>query len=472
MRVKPAQPQLPAQAVPHTPWEHYLIVYLVLCAVLFGLLPSGFSWNYDVDSADINTGSLGFQLQWGSVFALSALVLMRVPMRAWAHARHVNPFLWAMALYCAVTIVWSPAPVVTLKKCIQLVGLVMLALAVQMNGKPWTHTVLAMLVAIMGIELASAVAALAFPSVGIDAYFGYAWRGVVSNKNTFGAIAALGVLLWVSVWHVKAVPPWVRWSGVLFSAACVVLSTSSTSLTIAALGPGVFFLLRRQYVGSKLWLLRIAVVVAMGVIMFLHGFYIFEGHFPSRSELLAPFASLFGKSSDLTGRSDIWEPLLLEINRHWLQGVGYGAFWLGPGSASQPVLDTLPWIPYQAHNGYLDMLNELGAIGLVLFFAVVAAHVYSLIQLMAYDRSAAALFSALLVTTLVSNLTESSLFRSVEFPFLLFVLANVTVSSTLYQRRFGGAVVQASSPTTPTEAPLSARPARAVRRPYVSRFHA
>ncbi|QDL53402.1 O-antigen ligase family protein [Rhodoferax aquaticus] len=421
--------------VPRMQWEQHAIVLLIVCAVLFGLLPSGFNWNYDIDSTDINTGSLGFQLQWGSVFALSALLLARAPVMAWAHVRHVNPFLWAMALYCAMTMLWSPAPTVTLKKTIQLLGLVMLGLAVQLNGKPWTHTVLVALAAITGIQLASAVAAVAFPSIGIDAYFGYAWRGVVSNKNTFGAIAALAVLLWVSVWHVKSLPPWVRWAGLFLSAACVLLSTSSTSLTIAVLGPTVFFVLRRQHVGSSLWLLRVVVLMVMVLVALLHGFFVVEGHYPSRTELLAPFASLFGKSADLTGRSDIWAPLMLEIDRHWVQGVGYGAFWLGPGSASQPVLDTLPWVPYQAHNGYLDMFNELGAIGLVLFAGVVVSHSVSLAKLMAYDRPAAALFSALMVTTLVSNLSESSLFRSVEFPFLLFVLSSVTVTSTLLRQR-------------------------------------
>ncbi len=426
--------------------DHLLIAALLFCAVLFGLLPSGFNWSYEVDSDSLNTGSLGFQLQWGSIFALSAFVLMRQPVLALLYARAINPFLLAMAIYCFASILWSPVPIVTLKKTIQVVGLILFSLAIQMNGKSWSYNILVMLSALTGIEMASAVAAIAFPSVGIDAYFGHAWRGIADNKNTLGAIAALSLVLWVSVWHVKSLRGWMRWFGALLGVVCVVFSTSSTSLTIATLGPFIYLVLHRQHVGSHMWLQRVMVVVAMFALLFVYGFYIQEAHFPTRSDLLGPFASIFGKSSDLTGRSDIWAPLIVEIEKHWIFGIGYGAFWLGPGSASQPVLDTLPWIPYQGHNGYLDMLNELGAMGMLLFSGLVLLHVRNLMQLARVDRKAAALFGALLVTILVFNLTESSLFRSVEFNFLLLVFSSVTVSTLLRASRFSASEQARSRP--------------------------
>lgn len=425
--------------------DHFFISTLLICVVLFGLLPSGFNWNYEVDSESLNTGSLGYQLQWGSIFALSVFVLMRQRILAILYARAINPFLLAMVVYCFVSILWSPAPIVTLKRTIQVFGLILFSLAVQMNGKPWSYSILVMLSALTGIGLASAVAAIAIPSVGIDAYFGYAWRGITDNKNALGAVAALSLLLWVSVWHLKSIKPWVRWSGAVLSVVCVGFSTSSTSITLAALGPVVFWILHRQHVGSPLWLQRVTVVAGMLVLLYVHAFYIQEAHLPTRADLLGPFASVFGKSADLTGRSDIWEPLMIQIEKHWIFGIGYGAFWLGPDSASQPVLDTLSWIPYQGHNGYLDMLNELGAIGMLLFFGFVLFHMRNLMQLFAIDRKAAALFSALLVTILVSNLTESSLFRHVAFNFLLLILSSVTVSSMLLARRFSATVQHARS---------------------------
>ncbi len=374
------------------------------------------------------------------LFALSVLVLMRQRVLAFSYARALNPFLLAMAIYCLVSIMWSPAPVVTLKRTIQVVGLILFSLAIQMNGKPWSYSTLVMITALTGIELASVVAAIAFPSVGIDAYFGYAWRGITDNKNTLGAVAALSLLLWVSVWHLNSLRLWVRWSGAVLSIVCVGFSTSSTSITLAVLGPVVFWILHWQHFGSPMWLQRVMVVAGMLVLLFAHVFYIQEAHLPTRADLLGPFASAFGKSADLTGRSDIWEPLMIQIEKHWIFGIGYGAFWLGPGSASQPVLDTLSWIPYQGHNGYLDMLNELGAIGMLLFSGLVLFDMRNLMRLVSVDRKAAALFAAMVVTILVSNLTESSLFRNVGFNFLLLILSSVTVSSMLRSRRFSARV--------------------------------
>lgn len=413
------------------PWESRLIAYLLFSAVLFALLPSGFSWEEAGENAGVVEGSLAVKLQWGSVFAISAWVVYRHFAQALVNLRAANPFLLAMCVYCVASTVWSPELSVTLKKAIQFGGLILLSLAVQIERRPWTHAVLVILTALTAIELASAIAAIAFPSLGIDAYFGYAWQGIVSGKNNLGAIGALSTLLWVAIWRMGVLKGSVLWFGMSLSLLCVIMSKSSTSITIATLGVLTFWILRRQHIGSPLWLQRLLVALGLVVVVMTHVFFIFEGRLPEREEVIAPFASLFGKSADLTGRADIWEPLGVEIGKHWVLGIGYGGFWLGPGSSSQPVLDKLPWIPFQAHNGYLDLMNELGAVGITLFIGFLISFWASLNRLVRVDRSAAALFASILVTTLFSNLTESSMFRGVTFPFILLILACISTTSEL-----------------------------------------
>jgi O-antigen ligase len=378
-------------------------------------------------------GSLGYQLQWASVFLISGFVIWRNSALAWSNFRAINPFIIAMLIYCAMGMLWSPAFIVTLKRTIQFAGLIAFSLAVLSERRPWTHFVYVIAMALTSIELASAFVAIFNPSFGIDAYFGYAWRGVVSGKNTLGGIGALATLVWMALGHAKGIRRPLYWAGLLLSLLTVVMSKSSTSLTITVLGLLSFWLLQRQHIGSPLWLQRILIVVALILLVLLHLFFIQESRLPDRSEILQPFADLFGKSADLTGRADVWAPLYIEIEKHWLFGVGYGAFWLGPGSASQPILDTLPWIPFQGHNGYLDVLNELGAVGASLFLFVVLFHVQCLFRLMKSDRNAAALFSALLVIFLFSNLTESTAFRGVVFEFILFLFSCISVNSILNQ---------------------------------------
>lgn len=413
-------------------WDQRLAAMLLFSAVIFALLPSGFTWSNFEDSSTYLTGSIGFQLQWGSVFAVSAILCWRYRHHALAILRSSNPFMLVLFFYCVASAVWSPYGVISLKKAVQVGGLIAFSIAIQIDRSSWRDTFKVMLFAFTSIEVTSALVAILNPAMGIDADFGYAWRGIVSGKNTLGAIGALSLLLWVALCDDASVSPTVWRTGVFFSVLCVVMSTSSTSITMAVVGVFVYWVLHRQHVGSPLWLQRLLVMLGLGVLAGLHVFFIFEGRLPAQSEIIGPFANLFGKSADLTGRADIWAPLYNEIEKHWMFGIGYGAFWLGPDSPSQPILDTLPWIPLQAHNGYLDMLNELGAVGVLLMMGLLFWHVRALYTLVSIDRGAAAGFSAILVTILLSNYSESSLFRGVVFNFLLFVTTLTRVSAMVH----------------------------------------
>lgn len=416
-------------------WDARWIVVLLVCAALFSILPPGFPWHEAEETLVTADGSMTMKLQWASIFLLSAYLAYRHLSVTLANLKSVNRFLLLMLVYALLSALWSPADSVTVKKAIQFGGLILFALAVQTSGKPWHHPVLIVQCALLGIEVLSAVVSIVYPSMGIDAYFGYAWRGVLSGKNTLGGTAALSVIMWAALWRVPSVSRSLCWWGMGFSVLCVVMSRSSTAITTATFGVMVFWLLRRQHIGSTLWLLRAAVVFSLIFLLGVQLFFIAEGRLPDRVEIMEPFANLFGKSADLTGRSDIWEPLFLEIEKHWLFGVGYGGFWLGPGSASQPIIDRLPWIPYQAHNGYLDILNELGAVGIALFVGLLGAHVRDLFRMMRFDRTGAALCGAIQTTLMVSNYTESSIFRGVTFQFWLFLLICICVNAALRRHR-------------------------------------
>src|SRR6266702_4017184 len=67
----------------------------------------------------------------------------------------------------------------------------------------------------------------------------------------------------------------------------------------------------------------------------------------------------------LSKRTSIWAAGLDVYREHPIAGVGAGAF--GPSVFSR--LD----IPYVAHNSYLSILVELGAVGAILFFALLAS---------------------------------------------------------------------------------------------------
>lgn len=416
-------------------WDQRLIDLLVVMVVSFSVLPSGFSWSLSAEDIEsMRAGSFAFQAQWGSVLLLSAYLLMRHARRSLALFRQFNPFLLLLCAYTLVGVFWSPAPASTVKKALQFFELMMMAVAVQLDGRRWTHHALVVGYVLTAIMAASAVAALAVPTVGIDSYFGYAWRGVLANKNTLGGIAAITVVYLVGLWQAGALPVKLRWPSVLLAMACVVLSTSSTSFLMMCLGLVVVGLVLRQHIRSPLWLLRIVVVVGLFVTVFVHVFYVVNAAMPGRVDVVGPVAALFGKGADMTGRSDIWDPLFIQIQRHWILGVGYGAFWLGPGSESQPILDTLSWIPFQGHNNYLDLANELGAVGVVLVFLATVLIIRQLFALTQFDRVGAAMFSAVLATFYVGGFSETHLFRSMTPQFVLYMMICASLSAEVAAR--------------------------------------
>jgi len=132
----------------------------------------------------------------------------------------------------------------------------------------------------------------------------------------------------------------------------------------------------------------------------------------------------------------LWELMMAEVAKHPWFGVGYGGFWLGLEGAAGQIAYIVRWgYPGQAHNGYIDLLNELGVTGLTLVACAIAAHVRRLVSLAAVDREAARFHAALLVAILTLNLTEASILRTTHLWWIAFTLSVIEVG--VLQRRSG-----------------------------------
>jgi len=121
---------------------------------------------------------------------------------------------------------------------------------------------------------------------------------------------------------------------------------------------------------------------------------------------------VLGRSSDLTGRIDLWHWVgAMILKRPWL-GYGFSGFWRGASDGSAVVEAHVGWSPVYAHNGYLEILLSLGLAGLLLFLWVAAIGVRrSLIRARA-ARSIQDLWPlAFLVFFLIHNLAECTILQ-------------------------------------------------------------
>jgi O-antigen ligase len=94
--------------------------------------------------------------------------------------------------------------------------------------------------------------------------------------------------------------------------------------------------------------------------------------------LLSPDVILdfLGKDATLTGRTDLWYFVKLCIAQRPLFGWGFDAFWVTNNPAANEISTNLGWVVPQAHNGLLELLLEVGAIGTSLFAIVFARNVW------------------------------------------------------------------------------------------------
>ena len=416
-----------------TDYEMILIRVMVVLFAVFSLLPYGISWDYTGSSALTMEGSITTKLEWGGLISLSMIVLYRHLPVTLADLRSLNPFLVAVLVWCLLSSLWSPLPGVTFKRAIQLYGLVMIAIAINMAPRPLTLLLKYLLYPLMAILLLSLFMVITSPSLGIDYALGGAWRGALSQKNELGQVAAISILLWQARACTEKLDIRVLLFAIGFSFFMLVMSKSSTSLLITLTTSTIFHILRKRRLSSDYPLTRIALVLCCLILIAIYLFFMQESRFPTWAEISSPIAHIFGKGADLTGRTDIWELVIVEIRKHWVMGLGYGAFWLGPDSLSQFIITALNWIPLQSHNGYLDILNEQGLVGLVLCVLCLLAQAVSLVIMGRKDRTQAAFWAAMLFVIVVTNFTESSLFRGFGFQNVFFIFA--LVASTSANRR-------------------------------------
>lgn len=405
---------------------------LLVLAVSFSILPDGFDFHIVQSQVDAVGGNILRRLQWMPLFALAGYIIWR--RRNWAlrYTRDINPFLLLFVGYAILSMAWSPHPDVTLRKDVLLVGLVLIGMSVHLAA--WYPSRLIDLLRLsVGLMLLASVFAVIFvPSIGITqggTHDGY-WRGVRETKNLLASLAAIGVLIGAHALMVKRGRALHNWAYLLFSLFVLIMSRGKTPLISVMLAIPFIWVIARAPIRNRHWLVFTLLSATLVVAIPLH-FYILLYGVPSYIDIAGPVFELFGKDPTLTSRDYIWEVMWTHIEHHWIFGYGYGAFWLGSVGPSGEIIDDLYWVVWQAHNGYIDLLNEVGIVGCSLVAGFLIYHLVQLRRVARVDRSGMAFHLALLVVILVSNLAETSLFSGVTFYNLLMIFSSLALSRRL-----------------------------------------
>lgn len=125
-------------------------------------------------------------------------------------------------------------------------------------------------------------------------------------------------------------------------------------------------------------------------------------------------SSAFGRNETLTERSTIWSILVPLAEENIILGHGFGGFW------NEEIRDETS---SHAHNGYLDVILNLGVPGLILFSMFILASCRKAQKTIAYDFDWSVFWKCFLLMAVVLNIAESVIvyFDSHFVSFLLFL---------------------------------------------------
>ena len=391
--------------------------------------------------ANYAEGSPLTQILLFSVYIVSIALLVIHPSRQLLHALRPR-LLWLLPLYALVSIAWSGAAAISFRRTVALVGTSVFGLYLASRYSRATLLHLLLVVAVMTSVL-SLLISVALPAYAIDDTG--AWQGVFGQKNQLGQFMALSAMLWLiaAVRFRRYLLP-----GIFGALAIVllVLSRSATAIVIFTTLIATLMLARLLRVRFRLALPIIVLLLALG------------GYFAVRAAS-DPTAvlGLLGRDSSLTGRTQLWGLVWHMIQERPWFGYGYGGFWLGFDGPSAPVWLATGWNPPSAHNGLLDLLLDLGFVGLLILVPIVITVFHHAIALARRGRVLDTAFPLIfLVFYLVSNTTESFLVAYNTLSWVLFV--TITLQLSLWweaERRSRPQVTRCIRRKTPRTVPVA-----------------
>jgi exopolysaccharide production protein ExoQ len=319
-----------------------------------------------------------------------------------------SPGLIGMLALAALSASWAALPTVVLRRTVGVAGAtlfgVVLASRVDLREQllllrrilricAACTFALWMLKLTMGMDMVSQGTASNPMAGAVDSG---ALRGIFGHKNLLGAMMALAILV---DWHLPVratLSKTIRIVWLCVYSVLLIFANSATALVAVVVTLGILYAVKKFRHQYGLLLPVLTMVGLIGGVVFM---------------LYRDVAmKLMGRSADLTGRTDLWQWVVIMImKRPWL-GYGYSGFWRSASDQSDLIEAHVGWSPIYAHNGYLELLLSLGLAGLLLFAWFIGKGLWRAVMQAKHAESPTDLWPlAFMLFFLIHNLGECSI---------------------------------------------------------------
>ena len=349
------------------------------------------------------------RLIWLPVYAVIAgLIAMRphVLVRAWP----AWLILGVLVLQAFASKWWSIDPAVTQRRVIAMAisSAFSIYLGIAFSGR---HLPRMLMIACLIMGLGSLVMVFAFPSIGVHQLENAGlWRGLWYEKNQMGLVMSAGAVA-AAACLASGDPRRLMPTITLAICALLVLATQSkTSLLCLMLGTGAVGGLWAMKRGGAAFSI---VALWFGVVLTAGAAYVFITD-------PAMVLKALGKDPSLTGRTDIWEALMREVAERPWTGFGYQAFWGRESVPAAFIRAETQWPVPSAHNGWIDLLIQLGWPGAITVGITVAlATIVTVFRIPGAGNREGFFAVGYLLVFLLLSLSESVLLSHANLPWTL-----------------------------------------------------
>lgn len=335
--------------------------------------------------------------------AIAVVALVAVGLRFNAvlgYLRRADKALLALVACAPLSMLWSVDPDQTLTSARILVATTTVGVFFAIRFEIRQQVRLVILAVVVAAVLSLVLMVVSPDRASIDDFRGHTWRGAFDTKNVLGRAMSFGAIAAAAMAVLGERRRRLLYAG--GSALCLLLVALSWSqiavgitalglLAVLAMGGAARVRGRPELVGLLVIAFAVGTVAALGWVL---------------TDVDAALEAV-GRDATLTGRTGLWELVLDEIGDHPWAGYGYGAFWQGFTGPSRELWLELPWMPPHAHNGLLELMLNLGALGAVLWGMSLVVSLRRAVRAVRRHPSIDALWPLLVVCfTVVYNLTE------------------------------------------------------------------
>ena len=308
------------------------------------------------DAAAVGAGSPVLKVAWGLVYLISLIRIL--PHRGLvARVLRQNKAMVFLLLLTLVSFLWSLDPVVTLHLAAALwaTTLVAIDLSIHYSFRRQVQLLcIALLICMVLSVMADALAPGFIPGREAE---GPSWHGIFGFKNNFGKMICLTFVTCLALVRRSNL---LRLTVFVCGIGLAVLSKSASAVAYTAL---LCLILAMWSILKWDPKPRAAALLLVFTTVAISGYFAVQNF----DRLMA----MIDKDPHMTGRVDLWQYAMLDVQQRPILGYGYGAFWNYDSQPARRIRQAVKWdeAPH-SQNGYIELSLSVGLLGLLTSFVM------------------------------------------------------------------------------------------------------